>query len=345
MPTPNLIKKFSKHDTSQSTSVPDVPADDKRDDVSQTVTITPSGPIPGYSDTLKEAWTAAHQEQPQARGAEKLLNEIANVQDRLSLSPGQQTVVDTLGVPAKALMDASHIAETIHNGVNMLMEAVPSLMRALDEVAKVHPFIAVAVLAFKAAYTLETKRRENDKRVLTLYVEMKDMMAVLIQLKDVSDPKQVAPDGQTIEGRMQELCEAVAEDIKGCANACDTYLKKKILTKIFAGPIWEGRLLEFVGVFTKRRGEFEFALTIHTTVGVDAANLKLDAVNEQTAELSRKQDGHSGAVVPRVRLPRTEEARGDGGENGREGCFGEPAGDERARRRGTGLGCALWSGE
>ena len=45
------------------------------------------------------------------------------------------------------------------------------------------------------------------------------------RLKDVSDPKQVAPDGQTIEGRMQKLCEAVADDIKNCANACDTYLK------------------------------------------------------------------------------------------------------------------------
>jgi len=56
----------------------------------------------------------------------------------------------------------------------------------------------VAVLAFKAVYTLEVTRRENDRRVLALYTEyaveipsevdlcltnarMKDMMAVLIQ--------------------------------------------------------------------------------------------------------------------------------------------------------------------
>ena len=45
------------------------------------------------------------------------------------------------------------------------------------------------------------------------------------RLKDVSDPKKIGPDGQTIEGRMQKLCESVAEDIKKCANACDTYLK------------------------------------------------------------------------------------------------------------------------
>ena len=72
---------------------------------------------------------------------------------------------------------------------------------------------------------------------------MKEMMAVLVQfvlrfclttdlsnwltssLNDVSDPKQVAPDGQTIEGRVQILCEAVAGDIKECANVCDAYLK------------------------------------------------------------------------------------------------------------------------
>ena len=122
-----------------------------------------------------------------------------------------------------------------------------------------HRFHTVAVLAFKAVYTLEAKRRENDKRVLTLYVEyvgsnvdwpslshefqderhdggsravgvdshlcvnLSDHSAS--RLKDVSDPKNIAPDGQTIEGRMQTLCEAVAGDIKKCANACDTYFR------------------------------------------------------------------------------------------------------------------------
>ena len=45
------------------------------------------------------------------------------------------------------------------------------------------------------------------------------------RLKGVKDPTMAAPDGQTIKGRMQGLCEDVAEDIKKCANACDTYLK------------------------------------------------------------------------------------------------------------------------
>ena len=47
----------------------------------------------------------------------------------------------------------------------------------------------------------------------------------IFRLKDVSDPKKIAPDGQTIEGRMQTLCEGVAGDIRKCGNACDTYYK------------------------------------------------------------------------------------------------------------------------
>jgi hypothetical protein len=45
------------------------------------------------------------------------------------------------------------------------------------------------------------------------------------RLKDVKDAKQVAPDGSTVEARIQKLCEDVADEIKECANTCDTYLK------------------------------------------------------------------------------------------------------------------------
>ena len=72
--------------------------------------------------------------------------------------------------------------------MNAFMDTVPPLIKVLDEVAKVHPFISgmgnltreralslntlsVAVLAFKAVYTLEVKRRSNDKRVIALYAE------------------------------------------------------------------------------------------------------------------------------------------------------------------------------
>ena len=50
--------------------------------------------------------------------------------------------METLAAPAKALIDATQIAEKIHEGVDTFMEAVPVLMRSLDQVAKIHPFIS-----------------------------------------------------------------------------------------------------------------------------------------------------------------------------------------------------------
>jgi hypothetical protein len=38
----------------------------------------------------------------------------------------------------------------------------------------------VVVLAFRTVYTLELKRRDNEKKVIALYVEMKDMMGILL---------------------------------------------------------------------------------------------------------------------------------------------------------------------
>jgi len=38
----------------------------------------------------------------------------------------------------------------------------------------------VVVLAFKTVYTLEMRRRDNDKKIVALYAEMKDMMGVLL---------------------------------------------------------------------------------------------------------------------------------------------------------------------
>ena len=52
----------------------------------------------------------------------------------------------------------------------------------------------------------------------------------------MNDSKKLAPDGQTIEGRMQKLCADVAEDIKRCGNTCDTYLKSAFVFNSVVSP-------------------------------------------------------------------------------------------------------------
>jgi hypothetical protein len=100
--------------------------------------------------------------------------------------------------------------------------------------------------------------------------------------------KVIAPDGRNIADRLTPLIERTADDIKLCSNTCDTYAKKKLLAKVVQGPLWDDKLLSYVTLFSKRRQEFEFELSIYTSRGVDMANAKLDTIGDQTKSLDEK---------------------------------------------------------
>ncbi|GJE98690.1 hypothetical protein PsYK624_149250 [Phanerochaete sordida] len=181
--------------------------------------------------------------------------------------------------------DTSAAVQMLKTGITTFMDDYHWFMKALDDVAKIHPFVAVPILAFKAVYSMERTRQENDKRIIALYVAMKDMIRVLVQLRNVRDPHHVGPDGLTIEGRLQSLMKQVAEDIKDCANACDTYSKKRLLVKVLKGPIWEARLAEHVVRFHQRRKELKFALSLHTATVTDDVKHTLDTHSESLVAL------------------------------------------------------------
>ena len=78
---------------------------------------------------------------------------------------------------------------------------------------------------------------------------------------------------------MQSLVKQTADDIKNCANACDTYSKKKLIVKVIKGSVWDGTLKSFLDLFTARRKAFTFALAIHVGAGIDDANRQLKALD------------------------------------------------------------------
>ncbi|KAJ6481736.1 hypothetical protein C8R45DRAFT_1002875 [Mycena sanguinolenta] len=281
--TPNLPSQshpFPPPPT-QSTRAPPVPP-------LPVAVVTNGNAVPqdDLSKDLQGAWASANTD-PKASKTDKALQKLENgVAGAMARETKGATIITTITTELTAVGGM----EVIEKGLNTFMEGMPVLMNALDEVAKLHPFIGVAVMAFKAVWALEQKRRDNDRKILALHMEMKDMMAILTQLKNVKDVEEVAPDGSTIKGRMQELSKGTANDIKACANACDTYCKKKLVVKVLKGPIWEGKLAKFVGAFTKRRADFEFALSIHTAVGVDTANRAINAVDKTTQEINDKMN-------------------------------------------------------
>ena len=87
----------------------------------------------------------------------------------------------------------------LHKLISTITDDIKSLLRVLDDISKIHPFITSLYLfhthcvlahilhltavvgTFRVAFALEQKRRYNDKKILLMFVEMGDMMAVLVQ--------------------------------------------------------------------------------------------------------------------------------------------------------------------
>lgn len=79
-----------------------------------------------------------------------------------------------------------------------------SVLSSLEALTKVHPFLAIAVIPFKAIVSLELKRRENDRRILVVITQMADMMSHLSTL----------PAQQTVNTTQQNQLQDVLVNVK-----------------------------------------------------------------------------------------------------------------------------------
>ncbi|KAJ7090797.1 hypothetical protein B0H15DRAFT_836939 [Mycena belliarum] len=235
---------------------------------------------------------------------------IDRIEDKLSVPIGNATEAyetlnafytanaATISSAAGALALAVNVdVKSIENTITTFAETSAVMIKGLDALGQLHPFVGVAVTAFKLVITLDLTRRQNNKKVLAVKIQMQDLMTILFQLRHMRDPQEKGPDGTTLADRFSALMESIAKSITACGSACDVYLKKSFLAKTLKSKIYEGRLAGYVTTFANHKKDVGFALKLHTALGVDAANKKLDGqdvhlkvIEEKMEALFRKLD-------------------------------------------------------
>ncbi|KAE9387872.1 hypothetical protein BT96DRAFT_1004725 [Gymnopus androsaceus JB14] len=166
------------------------------------------------------------------------------------------------------------------------------LAATLDAVGEVYPFVKVAVLPFKVAVTVELKRRQNDKKILALFVTMRDMMSVLAQyvftpqvyyaqaeLRDTAADrllrlKKPAREqySETIRDIFQQRMEDVGFDVKTCATTCDAFQSKRKIIRALKSISWEQTLTDFATKFEEHRIALQTFLTVLINSSVEHMN-------------------------------------------------------------------------
>ncbi|KAM5542274.1 hypothetical protein V8D89_004147 [Ganoderma adspersum] len=156
------------------------------------------------------------------------------------------------------------------------------LTKMLNDATQKHPTIKSTVGVFGVPVGGPfIRRRENDKAVFRMFEDMRDLMTVFIQLQDINKDKRVEEGStDTISERMQPLVGRTSEDIKRCANLCDTYAKQRIVSKIMHSSSWRKELNGCIQRLTDRRHEFELALSLYLDHAVSTANDKPATIKE-----------------------------------------------------------------
>ncbi|KAF8824770.1 hypothetical protein HHX47_DHR7000651 [Lentinula edodes] len=186
-----------------------------------------------------------------------------------------------LAAAAATLVNLNGELKDIEATMSTFIEYCPIVVRGLELLSQLHPFIGIATKAFSLVITMDLTRRNNNWKVIALKMQIQDTMMILFELRHVKDPDQEDPDGNTMENRMGTLVKKIAEDITEVGSACDHYIKKSFVAKTLKSSKYEARLAAYGDIFAEHHKKLKLALSIHTVLGVDSANTKLDTLSLQ----------------------------------------------------------------
>ncbi|KAF7981046.1 hypothetical protein HWV62_35502 [Athelia sp. TMB] len=195
---------------------------------------------------------------------------------RFQRTPKHHEKPDKIEVTVKEAADYLNAVnfdmDAFEDDIRGFSESSKVLMSLLGDVAKIHPAVG-------AVLSLELKRRDNDKKVVALHLQMQDMMSTLLQLLNIK-PDHKGPNGESIQHSLVKLVEDIAESIKNCGNICDTYSKKRLLVKILKSPIYEGLLSDCASTFTQHQKSVHRVLAIHTASKLDSVDERVNSAND-----------------------------------------------------------------
>lgn len=192
----------------------------------------------------------------------------------------------TLGPTPGYSGQESDAQSVLKSRIDKFNPGVKVLMKVLDEVARVHPWVEGAVTVFKIAVNLELQRRENDNKVTALFIAMNSMMEAFTLLKDITVPlRGKSYETPTIEHRLQQQVADISNVIEECSLVGDTYQKQLIAVRILTSYYWQERFQELLEHFATHRQTLMQDLQMYTAIKVHSLTNSMDALSKQLGSM------------------------------------------------------------
>ncbi|KAF7375676.1 hypothetical protein MSAN_00456800 [Mycena sanguinolenta] len=233
------------------------------------------------SDNMGDMWLGINDRSGNISKTEKIIDKVS---DTTSAAVNAESSTDgVVGFVKDVIAN-----DTVKAVGNTILEGIPGIMRALETLTEVHPFLKAAYLPFQLIYHQETQRRDNDHKRTTLFGKIKDVMLVLLELKDFKkDDTRKTPDNKPVLSRLASLCKDMKKDIEECYNVLNTQEKRSIGIKFLKAGAWNKELGAYASRFVNRREELTFALSMRTAVTIEEMNSNMKTYATNLISLAR----------------------------------------------------------
>ncbi|KAH9474631.1 hypothetical protein JR316_0013095 [Psilocybe cubensis] len=247
-------------------------------------------------------WDDSNSRSPVEASQERLWNELSGLYNSNEALKGDAAALGKLDSErgAKTAEKLDELLDTFMSGANKVLEELSILGNA-------HPVLAVAIFAFHEVVKLDIARRDNNKKVLIVVLQMQNMLGPIFQLRNLHHEHMPATAKQFHEQRLKELVEIISQDIKLCRSDITHFMNRKFVYKLILAKGYEKKFASHIETFAQRRAELQAVISEYTAIGISTANITLDGISKKVQVADDKLDVIMSLLFRSVDTPRERE--------------------------------------
>ncbi|KAF8912168.1 hypothetical protein CPB84DRAFT_1957799 [Gymnopilus junonius] len=201
----------------------------------------------------------------------------------------------------------TNLAE-LNLAIDSFIETINVILDGLVVLGNVHPVLGIAIFAFHSVISLDLTRRDNNRKVVAVKLQMQNMMCTMFQLRKLKHSHVEGMEKEKQRAQLQNLVKAIAQDITKCGSDLNYYMNRKLISKLIKAKIYERRFADHIETFVQRRAELQSIITSYIAAGIDAANVAIADVGHKINILDDKLDSVARAIFRKIDTPRERDA-------------------------------------
>ncbi|KAF9482851.1 hypothetical protein BDN70DRAFT_874437 [Pholiota conissans] len=194
--------------------------------------------------------------------------------------------------------------EKLDNLLDGFMNGANAVLEELTFLGNAHPALAVAIFAFHEVVKLDIARRDNNKKVLVVVLQMQSMLGPMFQLRNLDHTHMPEAEKRFHEGRLKEIVDVITRDIKMCRSDITHFMNRKFVYKLVLAKGYEKKFASHIETFAQRRSELQSVISEYIAIGISSANIAIGQVGHKIDSMDIKVDKIISVLFRHLDTPR-----------------------------------------